>query len=587
MSESLKYEVELEDHMSPAAKSASASVAGLTGKLKESKGALSSYQAQLGLARSLGDIEGYRKYGELVDGAKRSVFDLTQQVEAVGKAGPSSLGMLSDITGGLASSFATLATVAAGAVAAIGGAAYATLRFASAATESRARATSLFESLGDGSEGAGRKTFAMLDRLSETLPESRAELTGWARQLEGLGFTDLSQLKGQVQAVASAQALAEGGAEKYLALQRKVQIAAEFHRGVQLPTKGQGSIAELGITPELLAKQYDGGRLSAKQLGEALKRGTADATKFGEALERAILIKGKGPLAELHGELSTVLNKAGDDFSKLFDAIDFAPLSQAASSFFSIIKGGTATGDALKKGMTSSINAIVVDLAHFAIDLEIDVLKVGIWAKHNKAAFKEFGSEVEDVAVKVEKTVGFVIKLGEGVLGVAKALHLLHDTKDNTPEDFTAGGELAKKRGVGFFDVAGQQQALRDAHDQRLGIDPHAARELSSGPPKQAPANDVGGLVAKPAPGEYFASVAPGERIIPARQSRQIGGDALGGVAAAMMAPQPGAQSGGKVFQISGLQVHVHAAAGVTDATALSLTGLSTGLERMQLASGR
>ena len=78
----------------------------------------------------------------------------------------------------------------------------------------------------------------------------------------------------------------------------------------------------------------------------------------------------------------------------------------------------------------------------------------------------------------------------------------------------------------------------------------------------RAPANAAGGLIERPAPGEFFASVAPGERILPA-----------------------GASGGG--VQIGTLNLHIEAKDGVTDAQDLSIMGLTLAFERLQLAGGR
>ena len=79
-----------------------------------------------------------------------------------------------------------------------------------------------------------------------------------------------------------------------------------------------------------------------------------------------------------------------------------------------------------------------------------------------------------------------------------------------------------------------------------------------------------------------MASVEPGEMILPRRITRQIQNEAA--------SPRPQAMAGGDTvnhYHFDGLQLTIQAPQGVTDATAVSATGLSVALERLQLGSGR
>ena len=73
-----------------------------------------------------------------------------------------------------------------------------------------------------------------------------------------------------------------------------------------------------------------------------------------------------------------------------------------------------------------------------------------------------------------------------------------------------------------------------------------------------------------------MASVQPGEMILPRRLTREL---------------QAGNDNGGgptvNHYHFDNLQLTVQGEKGVTDATKLSATGLSTMLERLQLAGGR
>jgi hypothetical protein len=109
--------------------------------------------------------------------------------------------------------------------------------------------------------------------------------------------------------------------------------------------------------------------------------------------------------------------------------------------------------------------------------------------------------------------------------------------------------------------------------------------QAQQAPRGAAPAHAEGGLVQRPAPGEVMASVAPGELIVPAQQAREITGGGIGPRTREAMA-QPANGNGGGVH-IDHLALTITAPNGVTDATSLSVVGLSLALERYQLASGR
>ena len=82
-------------------------------------------------------------------------------------------------------------------------------------------------------------------------------------------------------------------------------------------------------------------------------------------------------------------------------------------------------------------------------------------------------------------------------------------------------------------------------------------------------------MVQQPAPGEYFASVAPGEIILPQRQAREL---------TSPSAANDGSSGG---VRVEHLELTIMAPHGVTDAEQLSVVGLTLALERLQLASGR
>ncbi len=262
--EGLKFSIGLQNDVTPAAAAAGTSIRKLATELTDAKGKLAGFQAQLTRAKSLGDIAGYQKYTDLVNTTKRSVFDLTQTIDAAGGA-PKKLGagflrvvepaevmrhafaatsagitefassiVAGDLKGavsGIADTFAGLATtldlvypglgqVASAAIKVGGAFAAATVgviefgvKTALAVGEVNERLFQTFQAFGKGPD-AGGKTLDFLNKLSTQLPQSRDQLAEWTQKFQAMGVTDLGQLRQQIKATAAAQAnLPKSGAE--------------------------------------------------------------------------------------------------------------------------------------------------------------------------------------------------------------------------------------------------------------------------------------------------------------------------------------------------------------------------------------
>jgi hypothetical protein len=105
----------------------------------------------------------------------------------------------------------------------------------------------------------------------------------------------------------------------------------------------------------------------------------------------------------------------------------------------------------------------------------------------------------------------------------AKAAMAVHDFSYKLlegpagPGGTPSGGDDPLARGA---------KAMLATPTMKQGDDPLArvAKGLFGSAPVIAPAHATGGVVAKPAPGEYFASVAPGEAIVPAGGGRGASG---------------------------------------------------------------
>jgi hypothetical protein len=551
----LKYSVSLEDGISPSAKKASASVERLTLDLSKAKGALSTYQAQLTRAKAIGDVEGYRKYSALVSEARGNVYRLSDALGTAKVEGDGFVGALGAAGLGLV----TLGVTAAAAGAAIVGGLVAGLEkvieTALDVTSTNKRLEASFEALGGA--GSGAKTLAFVDDLATKLPQSRKEIAGWVSQFQALGITDLGQIREQILATASAQALtfAQGGqgAEVYTKLAERIHIAVEEHKGLKLADKQLKQLYESGLNvtevAAAYAKETHQAGYSAQRLALELKAGTINAQAFGNALSTTLVDKGKGPLEAMGSDLGVLATKAKETFEHFFDDIDGSPITDALKSVISLGDQGEPSGQALKKGITGALNEIIkwigsgiTEAEIFFLDLEIGALKSGISMQDVRDVLQEITADLKTAA----KAAGVLYDVFGDIVGIGATMaDSFHDPLD---------------------------RVKRQLENKPTDVGSLATRDDTG----SAPAHAGGGMIGKPARGEVFASVEPGELVIPRRiasllQSSDVGND--------------NRDAGG--VTINELHLTIQAPQGVTDATHISASGLATALERFQLASGR
>ena len=523
----LTYGVNLTGNMSAKSRADAQSLKALQGQLRGAKLTLAEYQEQMNRAKASGDAGAYTKYAGLVGDAKRQVFDLNHAIE--GSRDAMNAGSAS--AGGLGSALGIVTAAAAAEAAALYGVVKvidSLIGKALEVTSVNRRLAATFEALGQQGPGSGKKTLAFLDDLSARLPQSREQLATWTKEIESLGVTDLGQIRHEVLALSSAQAImGDEGAASYQKIAERVRIAVEEHKGLKLADKQLKALYATGLNITEVASAMG---LSTQELGAQLKAGTVDAQRFGNTLSDTLIRKGKGPLEAMSMDIGTLKQKAGEAFGHLFDDVDATPLLRPLQDGIALLGQGTVSGKTMKGAITDALNAIIRGLGRAMTVTEIYFGRLEIWSLQ--------------AGVTLEKVEHAVLRIGSAFAGIGKAL---------------GAAGLAAIPGVGGL-AAGVAAA-------------GAGRSFGNA---VAPGNAGGGLVSRPAPGEYMASVQPGEMILPRRLTREL---------------QAGNDNGGgptvNHYHFDNLQLTVQGEKGVTDATKLSATGLSTMLERLQLAGGR
>lgn len=532
----IKFGVSLTDGISPSSRAASASLRQLQLQLKSAKTLLSAYQGQLTKANAIGDIEGHRRYSALVEESRRHVFDLSRATEEA-SGGVTTLGQKMTLTGGPIGFVAEAAAVGASALYGMARATESLIEKAASVTSENRRLSASFEALGG--KGAGAPTLAFVDDLAARLPQSRKEIAGWVSEVQAMGITDLGQIRTQVLALASAQAstFASGGqgAEVYAKLAERIHVAVEEHKGLKLADKQLKTLYQSGLNVTEIATAMG---LTTQQLAAQLKAGTVDAQRFGDVLQQTLIAKGREPLKAMGSDLGTLKLKASENIGHLFDDVDTTPLTDGLRMAVDLLGQGTASGKTLKAALTDALNAIIKGIGRTMWEAEMFFGRLEIWALESGVTL----GKVENVVSRIGSAFSAVAK-GSVALG-ASAI---------TPINPLAGLVTA-------------------------GATSSAGRSLAN---TIAPAHQEGGLVQRPAMGEYMASVEPGEMILPRRLT-----DLLRSSTAATP-PNDNAPSAGSSYTIERLELNITAPQGVTDAKAISVTGLATALERLQLAGGR
>ena len=554
----LEFTVALKDLISDAAKQAGVSLDKLTtelGHVEKSTGHLDKNVEKLEFHHILTHAS-----REVVAGFKEMVGGIRGlNIESV-------LGGATEAAAGFAKSLDLIApglgSVASLAVRATGGVVELGLAMVDTAlevTEVNEKLSATFEALG-GAPGAGAPTLAFLNELSTQLPQSRTQLAEWTKQYEAMGITDLGELRDQIRATASAQAImGDTGAAAYQKLTERINIAIETHTGLKLPAKSLKGLYEAGINVTDVADRVG---VSTKELAAQLKAGTVNAEKFGDAMKTSLLEKGEKPLEAMGNEIGTLKTKFGETISHLFDDIDTTPILDAIKSVIDLGDQGEPSGKALGDGVKSGVNAIVKEIGHLIHEGEIMFLDLEIGWLKNKKGIGEFISDAKilgGVLVDIAKVVG---KIVDGVASASVAIGGIAGKGIFAVTDAAANEAARNRAGVGGLDPAMQKV-----------LDKHASGGIVAG--------IHGGIATvRPAAGEGLVSIGAGERIVPQ--------DAYRHVTHAMTMPgNDNSRGGGSSHSVHIEHLHVEAPSGVTHAQDITVTGLTLALERLQLASGR
>jgi predicted nucleic acid-binding Zn-ribbon protein len=243
--------------------------------------------------------------------------------------------------------------------------------------------------------------------------------------------------------------------------------------------------------------------------------------------------------------LGVMWTKLKETFVSFTRSINLDPLLKAVQHFFDMFKGENDVGTALKNiidilgnQMVDSISKSGPKVEDFIKQLMADIENFTIDCLEGKDSLMDMFKvkpddmltnlkEVLELAKDLLKVLGAINKAREGVATIiAGAASLPGAAHASDLQDQAKAYAAAAK-------------ARQEAGGVKSGYKPHEApasypavpTPANSGPPVLAPTSSPphaeGGIVGAPAPGEFWASVAPGEQIVPAGASPGGGGGGI------------------------------------------------------------
>ena len=293
--------------------------------------------------------------------------------------------------------------------------------FAATAVEAREAATALFDAMGDGLS-TGREVIGMMDRLERLTGMTRAQMVPLAREFESMGIVAVPNLREALVAASSATRLVgESGGAAFTNMMARIQEAKEGAGGLlKLRTAGN-PFRQMGVDIDDVGAKMG---ITGQQLGAMLKAGTADAQRFGDALQVAIIDKGRGPMERFAVSFTAIAGRMREYAGRLFENINLEPMLGQLSDFVELFSQAKVSGQALQWAITEMANTMlggggaIHSLKDAFIQFEIAALKAYIAIK--TTPFDEvFDRMVERIGMAVgEKLPGLLLD------GVVKGITL-------------------------------------------------------------------------------------------------------------------------------------------------------------------
>lgn len=375
-----------------------------------------------------------------------------------------------------------------------------TTKFAVEASEFKEATQGAYEAI-LGTAEAGAATYQEIEELSASMHMPTEKAQGIATALMEQGLENVNLVKGAIASISNLERAGLGAAaEKFKSVIERSLSAGHF----VLPKKLTG-IQQESVYAEL-----------AKSLGESVEQVKAQmkagkiATEDGVAALETVVNSSK--IAEVARKKFTIEDAVTDlrnSWRSMLEDVDASPLTDAFRDFVSIFADGSSSAGAMKDVMTQGINEIIKWVAQgiesttiFLLQVENFGLRTEIGLYPAIKAFKDLYDRSSDLGPSLIPVKVVFTEMAREIIGAANAVAKLIDAYNSLPSWARMGGD-----GLGGTGGKREGNALT-ADDVTSGFGGGMGKTV-------APAHASGGMVMQPAPGEAFASVAPGELILP------------------------------------------------------------------------
>ena len=379
------------------------------------------------------------------------------------------------------------------------------------AVQTRQHMLRAFTAGDDGDADLGQRTYDMAQRLRRELPQSEKEIADWTSALQGVGLVDPGKIAQVEKAMAAASALYGGGAKGDAAAGKVEGLIAKALEQDAFKTRGGlKAFVGTGISADDLSKALG---MTPAQLNQAFTKGTIPVEKGMQAITDILTRKGAKAIDGTLQEWDVIMSKGKESVSHLFEDVDTGGFMAMLADFGTSLDKDQTEGRGLKTIFTDLFNNVFANGK--------DVLEVII----DDFLFLEL------ISLKIDRHWKGIV---DTVKEVATAT-ILPGAKPGSPSSDKLGAVAGDVLSDAFNPLSTLMILSGFGHGRsRTPLGPNALNMPEHA--TAAPAHADGGLVARPAPGEFFASVAPGETILPADQSRaasapQLRGDDDGGAA--------------------------------------------------------
>lgn len=336
--------------------------------------------------------QGFDRTGALVHsvtGVAKQLFhlDFAGAISSVADKVSGAVQMVDMAVPGLGTALAAVTGIIGTVVSGLVGGIKSMMGFAMACAEGREKTLTLYNALADG-QATGADVAKMIGDLGWKIGWTGGMLKPFAKELMAMGHRTLPDLRRELVAVASAQALmGEGGGAAYMGLATKIEAAVESGNKLKVSSKQLGrALAEIGLSVGDVADKMG---TTGEKLAKALKAGTVEADKFGEAVRQVVTSKGKGALENFRNSLEGIGNRFHTVISRLFAKVDVKPFLVALNEIVDAFGLSTKSG----QGMVSTLNGFFVFAGDAVKWLTLAFLDFAIFVLGAIVSIKEFFSE--------------------------------------------------------------------------------------------------------------------------------------------------------------------------------------------------